>query len=240
MPRTGCRRGALCLALAGDFDTAALAAEQTLAGAAPGASRDPWLLAAVETMRTPARTRPGGRYATPIETAVSVSAGLGAARGALDALPPDLALAVIRHPTSTPDQKRAALAPLLAAGRLSPEDLSLVVDEAGAARPPPGASPSAVLLAQALVNGRTQGVSDGGRAAAYAAALKSAATADEFQLAAMRLAPMIRALPRTPETAVQAETLARGRDRPPRPRARHALARAAQRRGLRPLGARAP
>jgi hypothetical protein len=197
---------ALCLALAGDYDTAALAAEQTLT---QDRAQEPWLLAAIETMRQPARARPAGRYGSAFEIAVSLSAGLGVPRGALDALPPDLAQAVANHPSASPDQKRAAVSSLLAAGRLTEADLRAAMGEGPPAPPASGASPAQALLAQARVAAANSGMGDAAHATAFAAALKSAANAGEFQLAALTLAPYLRELPRSEETGLHAETFTR-------------------------------
>lgn len=203
---------ALCLALTGNFDAAALAAEQA---AAPDGKSDGWLLSALETMREPLKTRPAGRYGSAFEAAVSVAAGLAAPANAFAATPADVAAAVARHPAASADQKRGALRVAVDAGVLKPDEVLGVLDDIAesqkASSPAAGARsaqrPSADFLTLALA-ARQAGEAPA-KAAAYAAALKAADNATDARIAALALNAAIKALPKSDATVLNAETFAR-------------------------------
>jgi hypothetical protein len=202
---------AFCFALAGDFDAASLAAEHI---ATDETNSGVWLLAAISTMEAPGKTRPEGRYATPFEAAVSMAAKLSAPASALANAPPDVAAAIVQHPSATLEQKRAALRPALDGGRLKPADVLAVVnakDETPTVKAAGGraAAPKTDFLALALTAAANAEAKPDARATAYAAALKSAETPSDFRLAAYALLDPIKALPKTDATASHAETFAR-------------------------------
>jgi hypothetical protein len=220
-PRATAKRGdnpdwmpvrALCLALAGDFNAASLAAEHVPPGA--DGKNDVWLLAAIATMEAPARNKPEGRYATPLDAAVSVAAKLSAPASALAATPADVAAAIVQHPGATLEQKRAALRPALDGGRLKPADVLAVLtakDETPTAKPASGraTAPRTDFLALALNAAGSTDAKPNAKATAFAAALKSAETPSDFRLAAFALLDPIKALPKNDATAPNAETFAR-------------------------------
>jgi hypothetical protein len=197
---------AFCFALAGDFDAASLAAEHIEPDAAKSGV---WLLAAISTMETTARTKPEGRYATPFEAAVSISAKLSAPASAFVGTPADVAAAIVKHRAATPEQKRAALRPALEGGRLQPADVLAVLnakDETPAAKAP---ATRADFLALALAAAANVEAKPNAKATAYAAALKAADTQADFRLASYALLDAIKALPKDETTAPNAETFAR-------------------------------
>jgi hypothetical protein len=220
-PRAATKRGddpewmpvrALCFALAGDFNAASLAAEHVPPGA--DGKSDVWLLAAISTMEAPAKNKPEGRYATPLDAAISVAAKLSAPASALAATPADVAAAIVQHPGATLEQKRAALRPALDGGRLKPADVLAVLtakDETPTAKSPTGraAPPRTDFLALALNAAGTADAKPDAKATAFAAALKSAETPSDFRLAAYALLDPIKALPKNDATAPNAETFAR-------------------------------
>lgn len=203
---------ALCLALAKDFDAATLVGEQALdiEGKA-----DAWLLAALETMREPLKTKPAGRYGTAFEAALSVAAKLSAPANAFAATPADVAAAVVRHPGATAEQRRGALRIAVDGGKLKPEEvLAALVEsatsEAEAAKARTGRvgqRPTADFLTLALAAREAE--DPAARAAAYAAALKGADNASDARIAALALQAAIRALPKSAAAAANAETFAR-------------------------------
>lgn len=204
--QTGMPVRAFCLALAGDFKAALLAAEhiepdETKSGV--------WLLAAIATMEAQTRTRPEGRYKTPFEAAVSISAKLSASASALAGTPADVAAAIVKHPSASLEQKRAALRPALDGGRLKPEDV-LAVLSAKDETPTAGRTGArrADFLALALAAAANAEAAPDAKATAYAAALKAAEAPSDFRLAAYALLDPIRALPKT-DAAPNAETFAR-------------------------------
>jgi len=203
---------ALCFALASDFNAASLAAEH-IPPDADGRS-DAWLLAAIETMEAPAKNKPEGRYATPLDAAVSIAAKLSAPAGALATTPADVATAIVQHPAATLEQKRAALRPALDGGRLKPADVLAVLtakDETPTAKPAAGraATPRTDFLALALNAAASSDAKPDAKATVFAAALKSAETPSDFRLAAYALLDPIKALPKNDATAPNAETFAR-------------------------------
>jgi hypothetical protein len=227
---------ALCLALAGDFNTAASVAENHVqiaareaeapapvaspTGRATPAPRptaapqpDAWLVSAIESMREPTRTRPPGRFGTLFEAALSIHAKLPVPADGMRNAPPDIAAHIVRHGFATPEQKRAALPIAVDGGRLTTEDVLAVLNApptppAAGARPPARpARPN--LLAQAIAASANADLDAGAKAAAYAAALKSAENASDFRLSSLALVEEIKKLPKSDATLLQAETFAR-------------------------------
>jgi hypothetical protein len=202
---------ALCYALAEDFDAASLAAEHL---SEIDANTGVWLLAALATMEAPAKTRPEGRYATPLEAAVSIAAKLPASAAAFASTPPDIAAAVVQHPAATLEQRRAALLPALDGGKLKSADVLDVLtakDETPAAKPAGGRTAAARtdFLALALTAAASENAKPDAKATAFAAALKAAGAPSDFRLAAYALLDPIKALPKDKTTAPNAETFAR-------------------------------
>ncbi|MEZ5938513.1 MAG: hypothetical protein R3C52_09850 [Hyphomonadaceae bacterium] len=179
---------ALCLALAGDHDAAGMMSEQAVIAEALSAEDGAWLISAIETMRSPMKSRPDGRYATALDAAASIAAGLPARKGAFDAAPPDVALAVLRHPGSTPEQKRAALPRAAMARGASPDEIMQALRPAEDEKTAPGSIGAALKLAGAS---ETPGVD---KASAYADVLGKTGGADEFRLAALALLAPVKAL----------------------------------------------
>ena len=206
---------ALCFALAGKFDAATLAAEHMQADEtkSDGAKSDVWLLAALATMETPAKTKPEGRYGTPFEAAVSIGAKLSAPAGAFANTPSDVAAAIVQHPAASLEQKRGALRPALDGGRLKPADVLAVLtakDETPVARPAAArAAPKTDFLALAMSAAANAEAKVDAKSTAFAAALKGADTPSDFRLAAYALLDPIKALPKGDATAPNAETFAR-------------------------------
>ncbi len=205
---------AFCFALARDFEAASLAAEHI--PAPEGKPADPWLLSALAYMEAPAKAKPEGRYATALDTAISIAAKLPAGANAFAATPGDIAAAVIAHPDATPEQKRAALRPALNAGQIKAAAVLDVLhaETAATARPAQAAAagraaPRADFLAMALASAAAKDAKTDARATAYAAALKSAESLSDFRLAATALVEPIKALPKSAETLPNAETFAR-------------------------------
>ncbi|HEV7692074.1 MAG TPA: hypothetical protein VGO52_14655 [Hyphomonadaceae bacterium] len=216
---------AFCFALAKDFNAAGLAAEH-LPPAADGKS-DGWLLAAINTLETPGKVKPEGRYGTAFEAAVSVTAKLSVPVNAFAATPADVAASVINHPDASPEQKRAALKPALDGGKINaaqvleilnpkpvttdaPADPKADPKAAALAKlPAPRAGARPDFLALALATAANKEAKPDAKATAYAAALKDAETLSDFRLAAVALNDAIKALPKTADTAPNAETFAR-------------------------------
>lgn len=199
---------ALCLAIAKDFDAAAIVVEQALQ---QEDNADGWLLSAIETMREPLRTKPQGRYGSAFEAAVSVAAGLATPGNAFASTPADVAAAVAQHGAASPDQKRAALRVAVDAGRLNAEQTLAVVEALlpkEAAAPRAGAPRTATDFLNFALAAR-EAEEPSARAAAYAAALKAADSATDARIAALALSAAIRTLPKTEDTVVHAEPFAR-------------------------------
>ncbi len=202
---------AFCSAVSGNFDAAALVGEQLANLDEPGGL---WLLAAVETMRAPTKTKLEGRYSTPFETAVSVAAKLSVPANALAAAPGDVAAAIVLNPAATLDQRRGALRPALDGGQIKPSDVLAVLtakNETQAPKPTGGRAqaPKPDFLALALAAFANAEAQPDAKATAYVAALKSAENLSDFRLAAAALADAIKALPKNEATQPNAETFAR-------------------------------
>ena len=204
---------AFCSALNGDFNTASIAGEQIAdADEALGV----WLLACIENIREPTKTKPEGRYGTAFEAAVSVAAKLTVPANAMAATPPDVAANIALNPAATLEQRRAALRPALDGGRLKTSDVLTILtakDETPAVPTKPTAgrvqTPRPDLLAQALAAFADDAAKPDARAIAYAAALKGAETTSDARLISAALADAIKALPKTEATLPFAEAFAR-------------------------------
>ncbi len=212
----------LCFVNAGDVDAAAMVGEQAMTGEE---AADPWVVAALETLRGPTKSKPAGRYGTAFEAALSVAAKLSAGPDAFRSTPPDLAEAVLKHPGATPDQRRAALRSAVEAGDLAASEvirqLTMPAEPVGPA--PQGqtqlqaqskaqraiASSKGDFLGLALDAMANPDLAPPAKATAYVAALKSAETAQEFRVAAVALSDELKSLPRTDATQPYAETFAR-------------------------------
>jgi hypothetical protein len=202
---------AFCSALNGDFNAASIIGEQIADGDEPFGV---WLLASIENIREPTKTRPEGRYGTALEAAVSIAAKLSVPANALAATPSDVAAAIALNPAATLEQKRAALRPALEGGRLKTSDVLAILtakDETPVAKPVAGraAAPRPDLIADALAAFASADAKPDARSGAYVAALKGAETLADARLAATALADPIKALPRNDVTAPGAETFAR-------------------------------
>jgi hypothetical protein len=192
-----------CLVIGKNFEAAAAAAAaaRTETGAA-----DAWLTSVVAYMREPSTRPPEGRFGDMVDAGVSVTAGLPPARNAFLGAPPDVALAIIRNPSATAEQKQAALK-AAAFGDLRGSDVRAVVEAAKASGRSRAAGPDLLALALDAAADKTQ--KPAVQATAYAAALKGVETAGDFRIAAIGLADAIKSLPQTAETRLHAETFTR-------------------------------
>lgn len=203
---------AFCSALGGNFDTASIAVEQI---ADSDEAFGVWLLASIENIREPTKTKPEGRYGTPFEAAVSVAAKLGVPAGAMASAPPDVAAGIVRNPAATLEQKRAALRPAVDNGRLKTADILAVLtakDETPTATPAKnsrGQQARPDPLAQALAAVADENAKADAKAASYAAALDAPEMMTDARLASLALADAIKSLPRNDATRPFAETFAR-------------------------------
>ncbi len=203
---------AFCAALNGDFNAASVAGEQV---ADADETLGVWLLASLENIREPTKTKPEGRYGSAFEAAVSLAARLNAPASAMTLASPDVAASIALNPSATLEQRRSALRPALDSGRLKSSDVLAILtakDETPAAPAKTGGraqAPRPDALAQALAAAALADAKPEDRAAAYAAALKSAETLSDARLAAAALADAIKALPKTDATLAFAEAFAR-------------------------------
>lgn len=198
---------ALCYAVAKDFNAAGMVAEQV--ETSPG-QVNVWLLSAIEYMREPTNTKPDGRYGTMFETAVSTYAGLGVPRNAMNQMPADWAMALVRNDRATSEQKTAAMRIAARAGKLEAGDVEAVLKAAEAVDPaarPKTAGPD--FLAMALKAAGDDKQKTASRATSYAAALKNADSAADFRVAAVALAPHLKKLEKGADARAHAETFSR-------------------------------
>ena len=213
---------ALCYAIAGDLNAASGISEHAVNA---DGQANTWLIAAIATLGAAAKTKPAGRYDTPLHVAVSIVAKLSVPNNALDDTPPDIALAIVRHPGATPEQKRAALRPAADGGRLSSADILAVInpppepsddktdaksdgDKAKApARTPTRAKND--FLALALDAAASPDLKDDAKSTAIVVALKDVDDATDFHIAALALHGALKGLPRTEATQPNAEAFAR-------------------------------
>lgn len=196
---------ALCYAIAQDFDAAGMVAEQV--EKEPG-QVDVWLLSAIEFMRAPTNTKPEGRYGSMFEAAVSAYAGLGVPRNAMNRMPADWAVALVRNQKASPEQRAAAMTVAARAGKLDAADVKAVLQTASEQPPRPrGADPDFLSMALKAADDDKQKAAS--RATSYAAALKNADNPSDFRLAALSLATPIRKLEKGADARPHAETFAR-------------------------------
>jgi len=200
---------AVCAALKGDAAASNLAAEQV---ARADEALGVWLIGALPAIASPEIKKPDGRYATPLQAAVSVAARLTVPANALANAPGDIAAAIALDKNATNDQRRAALSPAFSAGKLKPADILAVLslaDEPPATAPRSRAAPRPDYVAQAIAAAKNADAKPEDRAGAYAAALRAAETPEDGRLIATALAAAIKALPRNEATLPYAEPLAR-------------------------------
>ena len=201
---------ALCYAIVGDLNAAGGISEHTQGA---DGQVDTWLIAALSTVGAAAKSKPPGRYDTPLSVAISILAKLSVPGDGMRATPPDIALAIVRHPDATLEQKRAAMRIAADAGRLTLADafaiLNAPVDPPAAVSQRVAVRPKADFLAMALTAAADKGLGDEARAAAFAAAFKGAETATDFHIAAIALRDQLKSLPRSDATQPSAEVFAR-------------------------------
>lgn len=200
---------AVCAALKGDAAAAGLAAEQV---ARADEAFGVWLIGALPAIATPGVKKPDGKYATPLQSAVSVAARLSVPNNALASTPGDIAAAVALDKNATNDQRRAALRPAFAAGKLKPADVFAILslkDDPPANAPRSRGVSRPDYLAQAIEAANNKEAKPEDRASAYAAALRAAETPEDGRLVSTALAAAIKALPRNEATLPYAEPLAR-------------------------------
>ena len=199
---------AFCAALKADAG-ANLIAEQI---ARTDESLGLWLVGALPAINSPDVAKPDGRFATPLEAAISVAAKLPVPANAFAMTAPDVAAAVALNKDASPEQRRAAIRPALNSGRLKPADaaaiLALKIADApkSATRGAP-AKPDYLALALAAANDKD--AKPEAKAAAYVAALRSAETLADSRLTALALSAEMKALPRNDATLPFAEPFAR-------------------------------
>ncbi len=202
---------ALCAALNGDANATNLIVEQI---ANADETFGVWLMAATGAIAAPEGKKPEGRYATPLEAAVSVAAKLSAPSAALAGAPADIAAAIVQNPSATLEQKRAALRPAIEGGRLKTSEVLAVLtakDETPVVKPASTArsAPRPDLLANALAAFASADAKPDAKATAYEAALRGAETVSDARIASVALADAIKALPKNDATAPFAGAFAR-------------------------------
>jgi hypothetical protein len=198
---------AVCLALKGDMNGAALIGENLPPNAA--GKSDLWLLGAISAMDPAVKARPEGRYANAFDAAVSIAAKLPAPPAAFTAMPSDIAAAIALHPDATSEQKRGALRAAIDSPRIKASDVVQILaakDETPAAKPARGVQPAADFLPLAITTAGSAEAGPEAKSAAIAAALKGVETQADFRIAAIALSDAIKALPKGPANA---ETFAR-------------------------------
>jgi hypothetical protein len=172
-----------------------------------------WLIAALPAINAPDIAKPEGRYATHLEAAVSVAAKLPVPANAFAATAPDIAAAVALNKDATPDQRRAALRPALASGKLKPADVAAILalkSPEPAPKPPTrGAVAKPDYLALAIAASADKEATPETKAAAYVAALRSAETLADGRLVATAFAAELKTLPRNEATLPFADPIAR-------------------------------
>jgi hypothetical protein len=200
---------ALCYAIAGDLNAAGGISEHTQG---PDGEVDTWLIAALSTVNAVAKAKPPGRYDTPLSAAVSIVAKLSVPNDGMRLTPPDIALAIVRHPNATLEQKRAAMRIAADAGRLTAADALAILNAPAdpSATPPRAASRARPdFLAMALTAAADKGLGDDARGAAFAAAFKGAETPTDFHIAAIVLRDQLKRLPKSDATQPNAEGFTR-------------------------------
>jgi hypothetical protein len=195
---------ALCAALARDVGAANVLVERIVAtDEAVGL----WLLGALAAINAPELKKPDGRYGTPFEAAVSVSAKLPVAANAMAGMRADVAAAIAANTGATQTQRRAAMRVAVEGGKLKAADVAAVLALAPDVAPARGAKPDP--LAQAITLAADKAPAPAAKAASYAAALKGAETLTDARIAALGLLAAIKALPRDDATLAYAEQFSR-------------------------------
>lgn len=200
---------AVCAALDGDANAVSLATEQI---ARADETLGVWLIGALPAIGAPDIKKPDGRYGTPLEAAVSVAAKLPATNAALATAPAEIAAAVALDKNATLDQRRAALRPAFDAGKLKAADALVILALKDETPPPKAASrtaPKPDYIALAIAASTAKDAKPDTRAAAYAEALRSAASLEDGRFIAALIAAPIKALPRSEATLPYAEAFAR-------------------------------
>jgi len=171
-----------------------------------------WLVGALPAINSPDIAKPDGRYAAPLEAAISVAAKLPVPANAFAAIAPDIATAIALDRNATPEQRQAALRPALNSGKLKPADIAaiLALKAAEASKPTTRGAPAKPdYLALAIAAAANKEAKPEAKAAAYAAALRAAENLTDGRLAAIALGAEIKALPRNETTLAFAEPFAR-------------------------------
>lgn len=197
---------AVCATFAGDA-SASMVTEQV---ARQDEALGVWLVGALPAIAAPEMKKPDGRYATPLQAAVSVAAKLNTPANAFANAPADVATAVALNANATNEQRRAALRPAFAAGKIKAADALAILslkDETPA--PATRGAPRADYLAQAIAAAVNKDAKAEDRAAAYVAALRSAENLNDGRLIATALSAAIKALPRNEATLPYAEPITR-------------------------------
>jgi hypothetical protein len=171
-----------------------------------------WLVGALPAITSPDIAKPDGRYATPLEAVISVAARLTVPADAFLVTPPDIAAAIALDKDATPEQRLSALRPALNSGKLKPADIVAILGLKGEETPRPttrGASAKPDYLALAIAAAASKDAQPEAKAAAYAAALRTAENLADGRLAALALSGEIKNLQRNASTLPFAEPFAR-------------------------------
>ena len=171
-----------------------------------------WLVAAFPAINSADVAKPEGRFATPLEAAVSVAAKLPVPANAFALTTPDVIAAIASNNAATPEQRRAALRPALAAGKLAPAETVeiLALKPLETPKPPArGAAPKPDYLALAIATAADKNAKPEAKAATIATALRASETLADGRLAAIALGEAIASLPRSDATLAYAEPFAR-------------------------------
>lgn len=171
-----------------------------------------WLVAALPAINSIEISKPEGRFATPLEAAVSVAAKLPVPANAFATTTPDAIAAIARNKAAIPEQRRAALRPALAADRLTPAEAVEILSLKSSEAPKPqarGAAPKPDYLLLAVASAADKDAKPETKAAAIATALRASETLADGRLAAIALGETIASLPRNETTLAYAEPFAR-------------------------------
>jgi len=171
-----------------------------------------WLVGALPAITSPDIAKPDGRYATPLEAVISVAARLTVPANAFLATPPDIAAAIALDKDATPEQRLSALRPALNSGKLKPADIVAILGLKSEETPRPttrGAPAKPDDLALAIAAAASKDAQPEAKAAAYAAALRTAENLADGRLAALALSGEIKNLQRNATTLPFAEPFAR-------------------------------
>ncbi len=171
-----------------------------------------WLVGALPAITSPDIAKPDGRYATPLEAVISVAAKLTVPANAFLATAPDIAAAIALDKDATPEQRLSALGPALNSGKLKPADVVAILGLKSEETPRPttrGAPAKPDYLALAIAAAASKDAQPEAKAAAYAAALRTAENLADGRLAALALSGEIKNLQRNATTLPFAEPFAR-------------------------------